>query len=168
MHPSVIALWQEFLDSGHAPPELANAPVSAWHFCDQPVDADLCADLVLQGKKIATAPALWELQARGEQLPRVGDHHVVTTWNGIARCVIRTESVDVVPFNEVSETHAAAEGEGDGSLAAWQASHWAYYTRVLAGTGFDPVNDMPIVCERFMVVHPVPGGPTSATVNDSR
>ena len=154
MHPSVIALWQDFLNSGHAPPELAIAPVSVWHFCDQQADADLCAALVLRGKKTATAPALWELQVRAERLPRPGDHHVVTTWDGIAQCVIRTEAVDVVPFREVPATHAAAEGEGDGSLAAWQASHWAYYTRVLAGTGFEPVDDMPIVCERFVVVHP--------------
>jgi uncharacterized protein YhfF len=154
MHPSVVALWREFLSSGHAPPGLAGAPISAWHFCDQQADADLCADLVREGKKRATAPALWELQARGERIPRVGDHHVVTKWNGVAQCVIRTEAVDVVPFREVPATHAAAEGEGDGSLAAWRASHRAYYSRVLAGSGFEPTDDMPIVCERFVVVHP--------------
>lgn len=152
MQRSAMELWQEFLSSGKAPPGLAIAPVSAWHFCDQQEDADLCSELVLAGRKTATAPALWELQARGEQLPRVGDHHVVTTWDGIAQCVIRTVEVKVVPFNEVPAAHAAAEGEEDGSLAHWRATHWAYYTRVLSGTAFEPAEDMPIVCERFTVV----------------
>ena len=156
MHPSVFRLWRTFLESGLAPTGVEAAPVSAWHFCDTPAEADACAALVRAGRKVATAPSLWGILARGEAPPRPGEYHVVTDWAGVAQCVIRTEAVEVVPFDRVSAEHAAAEGEGDGTLAQWRATHWAYYGRELAGTAFAPRADMPVVCERFRVVYPPP------------
>jgi uncharacterized protein YhfF len=154
MHPSSSELWLEFIRSGHAPPGLPNEPPSVFYFCDTPADANHCAELVELGRKRATASALWGFEARGEPVPRPGDHHVVTDWDGIARCVIRTTEVSVVPFSEVTPAHAAAEGEGDGTLESWRATHWPYYQRELAGTAFVPTEAMPIVCEHFIVVYP--------------
>ena len=134
--------------------ELPEEPPSAWHFCDNAEDADACAALVLAGRKRATAPSRWGLEARGEPLPRPGDLHVVTDWSGVARCVIRTTAVEVVPVRDVTAAHAAAEGEGDGSLAFWRRVHRAYYERELAGTPYVPRDDMPVVCEQFEVVFP--------------
>jgi uncharacterized protein YhfF len=144
-------MWCAYLASAGLPD--APAP-SAWHFCDNERDADECAALVLAGRKRATAPSLWSFEARGEPLPRPGDLHVVTDWAGRARCVIRTTAVHVVPFDQVTEAHAAAEGEGDGSLAQWRVVHRAYYERELAGTAYRIDDRMPIVCERFEVVFP--------------
>ena len=55
-----------------------------------------------------------------------GDLSIVTDWAGQALCVIETESVVLVPFNEVSAEFAATEGEGDGSLEFWTEGHRAY------------------------------------------
>lgn len=158
MHPTVSAMWHAFLAAGTASPDLHSAPISAWHFCDNQRDADECAALVIQGRKRATAPSAWGLTSRGEPLPRAGDHHVVTDWSGIAQCVIRTTAVRVLPFSEVDEAHAAAEGEGDGSLDWWRSVHWEYYRRELEGTGLEPREDMPVVCEYFTVVFPPSAG----------
>jgi uncharacterized protein YhfF len=154
MHPSVTDMWGAFLASGRAPSGLDPQRISAWHFCDDQADADLCAALVWQGRKRATAPSAWSFAARGEALPQVGEHHVVTNWDGVAQCIIRTTAVHLLPFDEVSAAHAAAEGEGDGSLEEWRRTHWEYYQRELAGTGFEPRSDMPIVCEYFILVYP--------------
>ena len=153
-HPSIAQLWRAFRESGLAPPGLPADPVSVFHFCDTADDANLCADLARVGRKRATAASLWHFEARGEAVPRSGDHHVVTDWEGVAMCVIRTTLVTIVPFNEVTAEHAAAEGEGDGSLESWRATHWPYYHRELAGTGNVPTERMPIVCEQFTVVYP--------------
>ena len=155
MHPSVIEMWRAFLASIPDAATLGTHAISAWHFCDNQHDADLCAELVLQGRKTATAPSAWGFAARDEPIPTVGEHHVVTSWDGIAQCVIRTTSVEIVPFDRVTAAHAAAEGEGDGSLEDWRRVHWKYYQRELAGTGFEPRKDMPIVCENFAVVYPL-------------
>lgn len=154
MHPSVSEMWQEFLESGLAPPGIQSQPISAWHFCDTAAAADQCAALVKMGRKVATAPSLWWFLARGEPPPSAGEHHIVTDWAGVAQCVIRTTGVAIVPFCEVDAAHAAAEGEGDGTLEHWHAVHWDYYHRELADTSFVPREDMPIVCERFVVVFP--------------
>jgi uncharacterized protein YhfF len=147
-------MWSAFLA---ARPELAgpDATYTSWHFCDNKADADELAQLVLAGRKHATAAAVWSYELEGEPVPKPGDFSVITYWNGKACCVIRTFDVHVVAFDMVSEDFAAAEGEGDGTLAFWRRVHWAAFEREFAGTGRTPVPDMPVACERFEVVFPL-------------
>ena len=157
---SVEEMWAAFLAArpGLAPP---GAACSAWHFCDNQADADELADLVLAGRKRGTASVLWSYETEDEPLPRVGDLSVITSWSGEARCVIRTSLVEVLAFADVGEDFAAAEGEGDGSLAYWREAHWAAFGRELEGFDRSPAPDMPVVCERFEVVFPLVDGPAS-------
>jgi len=151
---SAEQLWAAFLEErpGVAGP---GDTYSAWHFCDNQADADELVELVLSGRKRATAGALWSYDAEDEPLPQVGDFSVVTDWSGVARCIIRTVTVEVVAFDAVSEEFAAAEGEGDGSLTYWRDAHRAAFSRELGASGRSPRPDMPVVCERFEVVFPV-------------
>jgi uncharacterized protein YhfF len=151
---SVEEFWSAFV---LARPDLAGpeSRYEAWHFCDNQADADELVELVLAGRKRATAGALWSYEDEGEPVPQPGDFSVVTDWSGTARCVIRTTAVEIAPFNEVSAEFAAAEGEGDLSLAFWHEAHWAAFSREFEGTGRSPAPDMPVVCERFEVVFPV-------------
>lgn len=48
-----------------------------------------------------------------------------------------------------SSGYAAREGEGDGSLAYWRESHWAFFSRECARIGREPAPDMPVVCAEF-------------------
>jgi uncharacterized protein YhfF len=152
MDPSVARLWADYLTKAAVP--VSTPMPAAWHFCDNESDADTCAALVLTGRKRATAPSLWFFELNGLVTPAVGQLEIVTNWKGIAQCIIRTTAVQVVPFREVTAEHARLEGEGDGSLASWQAVHWAYYQRELAGTKYLVTEDMPIVCQYFEVVFP--------------
>jgi uncharacterized protein YhfF len=150
----VEELWTAFLA---ARPDIAGPEdrYAAWHFCDNQADADELADLVVAGRKRATAGALWSYELEDEPLPQVGDFSVITGWSGAARCVIRTTCVEVVAFDQVSAEFAETEGEGDGSLAFWREAHWAAFTREFEGEERSPQSDMPVVCERFEVVFPV-------------
>ena len=152
LHPSVQALWTAYLTATDQ--DLARPLPPVWSFSDNPADADELADLVMRGIKRATASSVWELEAAGEPIPRVGDLDLIVDARGRAHCIIETTRVDIVPFDEVTAEFAAVEGEGDGSLAYWRRVHEAYYARVLAGTRFTPEPDMPIVCQRFRVVFP--------------
>ena len=115
---------------------------------------DRLVGLVLSGRKRATTGALWTYELEGEPLPRVGDFSVVTDGAGVARCVIRTTSVEIVAFDDVDEVFARDEGEGDLSLDYWRDGHWAFFSHELEGLGRIPEPDMPVVCERFEVVYP--------------
>lgn len=169
MHPSVRIMWQEFLALQEPPSEEAPA-CSHWHFCDNQPDADECARLVVRGEKRASSPSLWSFESRQEPLPQAGDLHVITNWAGEAQCVIRITGVEVVAFDEITEEHARAEGEGDGSLAWWRSVHWPYYRRELEGSGYSPAPNMPIVFERFECVYPAYAGtePCSGSASKGR
>jgi len=148
---SVPGMWAAFVATR---PEVSapDAPCPAWHFCDNQVDADALAELVCAGRKRATAGALWAYEADDDPLPRVGDLSIVTDWAGTARCVIRTTSVEVIPYDEVTVEFAATEGEGDGSLEYWRRVHEEFFTKDLGQFGLEFRVDMPVVCERFEVV----------------
>lgn len=144
-------MWEGYL--AHSGRPIATPYPAPWHFCDNQVDADTCAALVLAGRKHATGSSLWFFESRGLAPPSVGDLDIVTNWRGTAQCIIRTTAVQIVRFSDVTAEHAMAEGEGDGSLEFWRNTHWEYYKRELAGTAYVPVEDMPVVCQYFELVY---------------
>lgn len=125
------------------------APV-AWSFGDNPEQADRLLGLVLDGTKTATSSALSEYD--DAPLPREGDLSIVVDGAGHPKALIRTTDVAVVPFGEVSDDFAAAEGEGDRSLEAWRTDHTEFFTRVL-GLVTVP-EDFMVVTERFELLYP--------------
>jgi uncharacterized protein YhfF len=124
----------------------------AFHFGDSEELANSLAELVLAGRKRATAGSLWSYEADGKRIPRPGDLSVVTDFSGTPLCVIETTRVDVMPLDEVGAEFAAVEGEGDGSLAYWQEGHTAYFSRECARNGRSFAPNMLVACERFKVV----------------
>jgi len=124
-----------------------------FHFDDNEHDANALAELVLRGTKRATASLLWSYEASQKPLPVSGSVSVVTNWQRLPLCVIETEKVSVVAYDEVTEEFAAAEGEGDGTLSYWRRVHWAYFGRECARLEKTPSLKMPVVCEEFSVVY---------------
>lgn len=118
--------------------------------------ANELADLVLRGIKRATAGSVWSSEAEGKRLPARGDLSIVTNWSGEPLCIIETETVEVIPFSEVSSEFAAIEGEGDGSLSYWQEAHRQYFTRECARAGRQFAESMLVACERFKVIYRPP------------
>lgn len=121
---SIEAFWEQ---ARFQHPELPQEPVDAWAFGATPEMADELLALVLEGTKTATASSLWDYQAEGEELPRVGLIDIVLDGAGLPAAIIETVAVDIVPFNEVSAEHAFAEGEGDRSLAYWREAHESFW-----------------------------------------
>lgn len=148
LDPSVESLCRKYCNLTKGPLVL----YPSWYFCDNPTDADVCANLVQQGIKCATAPSLLGLQLRNEPVPAVGDKNVVTNFAGKAVAIIETVKVEIVPYYQVDQNFAWTEGEGDRSLDYWRRVHWPYYQRELAPFGLQPTEDMDIVCEYFEVV----------------
>ena len=156
---SAARLWDAYLASG-SPDALAavGATYTAWQFSYGVEQGDRLLAYVLDGPKRATAGALWTYEAQGESVPVPGEYSVVLDGRGVARCVIRTTSVDITPFEKVDAAFAYDEGEGDRSLEYWRDGHWDYFVRELAGLGREATADMPVVCERFAVVYRASAG----------
>jgi uncharacterized protein YhfF len=156
---SIQAFWSEFAASlGHDP---SARFFEAFHFDDNEPSANELAELVLSGRKRATAALLWAYEAEGTPLPEPGNLSVVTRYTGEPVCVIETQRVEVTPFSTVTAEFAATEGEGDGSLAFWRQAHTMFFGRECERLGREFSLTMPVVCEVFAVVF-VPRPPNAA------
>ena len=131
---------------------LALLPPPAWAFGATPEQADKLLALVLSGTKTATAGALWDYEAEGEELPAPGALGIVTDGRGVPHALVVMTQVEIVPFDEVSAKHAYLEGEGDRSLATWREVHEQFFRgHAVHSHGFS--RDMPVVLQRFAVLY---------------
>ncbi|HHU18728.1 MAG TPA: ASCH domain-containing protein [Bacilli bacterium] len=141
-------MWKDFMKVN------PNAPKSyeAWAFGDSKEMADELAELVVKGIKTATA-SNYSLYEENEPLPYVGLHNIVLDGDGQAVAIVKTTSVEIIPFDEVSEEHAYLEGEGDRTLKYWRDVHEAFFTKELREVDQDFHNKIPVVCERFEILY---------------
>lgn len=149
----VEAYWDEFLNTQPPDSPYRGRSYIVDHFGDNPALADELAALVLSGVKTATCSALWEWEAEGNPTPEVGLLSITLNGAGDPICILETTEVTVRRYDEVDEDFARSEGEGDLSLAYWREAHRRFFTRTLAAIGRQFSEDMPLVCERFRVIH---------------
>ena len=143
--------WQQCREAIAGLP--ADAP-EAWAFGATPAHADELLALVLDGTKTATASSLWDHEHTGEPIPEVGWLNIILDGRGHPRALLQTVAVTVVPFDQVSESHASAEGEGDRTLATWRDIHERYWrNHSESPRGFAPT--MPVVCEELRLLFSV-------------
>ncbi len=125
---------------------------SHFHFELMEELAQCLLELVLKGKKRATASSLYAFQIENEPLPKAGDYHIITDFHGVPRCVIRTTKVTILPFNEVTYDICKREGEDD-TLESWQKGHQRFYEEEGKQLGYSFTETMPVVFEDFEVVY---------------
>ncbi|WP_114856150.1 ASCH domain-containing protein [Brachybacterium sp. YJGR34] len=133
-----------------AEPSLPLEAPTAWAFGATAQHADDLLNLVLAGIKTGTATAMADF-GDDEPVPVVGELSIILDGSGTPRAVLEVTSLEVLPFDEVGEEHARAEGEGDRTLASWRRIHESFW-RAHGSEGFAP--DMPVLCERFRLIHP--------------
>jgi uncharacterized protein YhfF len=152
MQPRVLQFWRDYLDSLPSSQQRPETPAEAFAFGDSKELADGLAALVLEGIKTATCSALWTYEEDQKPIPQKGELSIVIDGAGIPVAVIETIEVFLAPFNEVTERFAWEEGEGDRSLAYWRQAHRNFFGRQrFKDQAFH--ERMPLVCERFRVVH---------------
>lgn len=144
---SIQNMWEEYTALHSDAPD----HYEAWAFGDSKEMADELAELVLEGQKTATASNYMLYELENEPLPEAGLHNIILDGNGEAVAVAVTTEVKVVPFHEVPEEHAYAEGEGDRSLSFWREVHESFFTKELEEAGLEFNERIPVVCETFVV-----------------
>jgi uncharacterized protein YhfF len=147
----VEEFWKEFCA---AEPQInPDAPFQVWHFGMTRESAEELCQLVLEGKKRATASLVWEYDDKPEDAPVLHGYSVVTDFDGNPKCIVQTTELRVLPFSEVDAEFAFDEGEGDQSLDYWRQVHWDYFLKVCAEIGREPSLEMPVNCERFELLY---------------
>lgn len=142
--------WNKFIQDTGADPEIR-------------CSGDLCFDtegiqneeklvLILSGKKTATFSTLASFLIDGEPLPVTGELYMVFDRSATPRCIIELESVNIVPFNEVTWGMAQQEGE-DSSLEEWKEKQKEYLEDEGAIVGFEFTPDIKLIFQTFRVVY---------------
>jgi uncharacterized protein YhfF len=144
--------WERYLGTlpaGHHP---RDARPDVFALGGSPSLADELAALVQTGRKRATVSLPVEFTSEGLPLPTPGDVSIVTRADGTPVAIIELTEVRHVPFHGVDAAFAADEGEGDGTLAWWQAAHGRYFGRVSARVGGNFDETALMICQRFRLL----------------
>lgn len=152
MTKSIEDYWRAFLASD--PDAATDIPFQVWYFGNSEEMARKLGDLVLAGKKTATASLLDNNHLQPEKAPVEGGYSVVTDFGGEPICVIQTTEVRHIPFHEVDAQFAFDEGEDDRTLESWRRGHMEYFTREAAELGFNFDERSIVCCERFRLLFP--------------
>ncbi|MGM0432540.1 MAG: ASCH domain-containing protein [Spirochaetota bacterium] len=153
MYMQADAMWKDFVS-------LYGIEASSYELCQFGMtreEVNSLAQLAREGVKQATAGLLESYKREGEPLPKPGDFHVVTDWEGNAVCIIQASAVEVLPFDQITHSHAAKEGEGDKSLAYWRQAHLQYFTWEASELGLVFHESMEVVFMHFKTVYPQGG-----------
>jgi uncharacterized protein YhfF len=144
--------WREFCAQN--PHVAANEPFQVWFFSNTRESAKELVELVLSGKKTATASLVAVNEMKPETAPIDRGFSVVTDFDGNPQCVVQTTEIRHLPFDEVDAAFAFDEGEGDQSLAFWRDVHWKYFSKEAADLGINFDEKSLIACERFKLLFP--------------
>ena len=135
--PRHAEFWAGFRASLPGDSDVPFEPSGVFSFDDNERGAAECALAVLEDRKTATSALALPFDRGEDRFPEPGDHEIVTLYDGTPYAVIRMTHWDRVRFGEVDEAFAIAEG--DGSLAAWTATHTRYYGAICYELG-EPLN----------------------------
>jgi len=147
---SVEKFWKEFCQTNS---EISSdESYQAWFFGNSSEMARELAELVISGKKTATA-SLFEFNKLHPELAPVDDgYSVVTDFEGNPLCIIQTTEIRRLPFDEVDAQFAFDEGEGDQSYEYWRDVHWRYFTKEAAENDLEFNEKSLVCCERFKLL----------------
>ncbi|MDA0334363.1 MAG: ASCH domain-containing protein [bacterium] len=153
MNADAEHLWLQYLDQA---PDADGARRWLYETCrlgNSPNRADDSSLLVTRGIKTAMGSLLWQFQAQHKPLPQIGSLRILENGRDEAVCVIQTTQLATRPFREVDTRFAYDNGEWDRSLKTWRLEYWQDFSAQCAALGRDAAHTMPIVCERFRIVH---------------
>ena len=153
MDARILDYWEAFLRQREDGAELRARGFVAERFGDSAQMADDLGGLIVTGAKTATCACVWEFEHGNEPVPCEALITIVLDGAGAPLCIVETTRVDTMPYKDVTAEFAHAEGEGDRSLEYWREAHWQYFSRALPKIGREPTPEMPLVCERFRVLH---------------
>lgn len=142
--------WLEFCEKSGVNPA---TPYQVWFFGNSAKMAKELVELVISGKKKATASLVDFNEKHPEVAPIDNCHSVITDFDGNPMCVIQTTEIRHLPFDEVDAQFAFDEGEGDQTLEDWQTRHWHYFTKEAAENGLEFEEKSLVCCERFKLLY---------------
>ncbi len=150
MNDSIKNFWNEFCATNGLAPDTF---YQVWYFGNSQKMSIELVDLVISGKKSATASLVAVNILQPENAPIDDVYSVVTDFEGNPQCIIQATEIRNLPFDGVDAQFASDEGEGDQTLADWRDRHWRYFTREAKELGIEFNEKSLVCCERFKLLY---------------
>ena len=106
----------------------------------------------MSGQKTAFFTPLATYTINQEPIPISGEQYIVVDNNGEPVCVIETQSIEIIPFEEISWQMAKLEGE-DNSFEEWKNKQIAIISDEGDILGFEFSPDIRMVFQTFNVIY---------------
>jgi uncharacterized protein YhfF len=116
--------------------------------------SETIAQLVIAGEKVGTFSLPWLYTTTPELRPHIGEHLILTTFDGTPKALLQTVGLELVTFKDIDASYTALDGPAVRDLDVWRDVHTKYWTGLLEPHGKSVEGDMPVVVERFVCVHP--------------
>lgn len=147
---SADELWFEFIKkTNRNPEERCSGDLT---FESRGIKNDSQIAMILSGQKKAIFSALSSYLIDSEPLPLSGECYIVFDRAQNPLCIIETEEVEIVPFNQVTWEMAQKEGE-DNNLEEWKEKQRDYLETEAEIVGFNFTEDLKLVYQTFNVVY---------------
>ena len=108
--------------------------------------------IVLAGQKTAFFTTLATFTIDGEPLPVSGELYILVDNQNKPLCVLEMESVNIIPFNEVTWDMAQKEGECS-TFGEWKEKMQEYIEDEAAIYGYEFTPDIRLVYQTFKVIY---------------
>lgn len=142
--------WEKFIkDTGRSPDDRCAGDLN---FEASGFVNDELISLVLNERKTAFFTPWSTYTIDQEPLPISGELYVVLDRSDNPRCIIEIESVNIIPFNEVTWGMAQMEGE-DEDLGQWREKKQEFLEEEGHIVGFDFTPDIKLVFQTFKVIY---------------
>lgn len=142
--------WESYINTLNLKP---TAPIVTLGMAGNIELADELLELYLKGIKTAGSGLLKDYQIEGDDIPIVGNYWIILDSKSNPRCIVQTVRVEINRFDEVPESIAIAEGEGDLSLSFWRKAHREFFTPFLKAWGISNLDEELVITEHFKLVH---------------
>lgn len=142
MNEEAIAFWNDYWGDAYKPQN-----VRAYRYGDTP---DELAAMVVAGEKTASSNAKRLFELNNLPIPAPGDYHIILNKQYKPVVLIQVESVSLIPYDEVNETFAIAEG--DGTYENWDEIHIRFFKEEFAKHNEVFHSKIELICQTFKVL----------------
>lgn len=151
INESVNEMWLEYLKLNEEE-RIGDGNYNVLKFGGTKEGASELIEFILKGEKRGSTSLKDWYEFEGKTLPKLGDLIIITDYDNIAKCIVKTEKVTVIPFCDVTEELALREGEMFKSLEQWKDVHRNFFEGQLKEVGKMFIEDMFVVCHEFKVI----------------
>ncbi len=151
-HPTQAALDSFWAEARAADPNLSDPYEVRWFGIDAET-TQMIFDYIKEGVKVGTFTLPWILENTGQSPAEAGQPVILIDYDGTPTLVLRILDTTTVSFGDIDASITRLDGPAVQDPAIWKPLHQQFWESQLEKFGLTVTDDMPVLVERFELVH---------------